>query len=77
MFKCHLYYNQYHVPSYRQIVDMSDLNNSRFILTTGESGNPASPHYSDFIERHRDVRYLPMHFGRANVDGETLQLVPK
>lgn len=69
-------YNQFHVPSYRQIVDMSDLNNSRFILTTGQSGNPLSPHYSDFVERHRDVRYLPMRFGRENVNGETLQLVP-
>ncbi len=67
-------YLQYHVPSYRQIVDMSNLNNSRFILTTGQSGNLLSPHYDDFIERHRDVAYLPMHFGRENVSGDLLTL---
>ncbi len=67
-------YNQYHVPSYRQIVDMSDLSNSRFILTTGQSGNVLSAHYDDFIERHRDVKYLAMSFGREQVNGDVLRL---
>ncbi|MFN8443308.1 MAG: penicillin acylase family protein [Caldilineaceae bacterium] len=70
-------YLQVHVPSYRQIIDMSDLNASRFIITTGQSGNLLSPHYDDFIEPHRDVKYIPMTFGRDNVSGDQLTLQPK
>jgi penicillin amidase len=69
-------YNQYHVPSQRHIIDMSDLNNSLFIHTTGQSGNVLSKHYDDFIERHRNVEYLPMTWGRENVDGDVLTLEP-
>lgn len=70
-------YVQTHVPSYRQIIDMSDLRNSRFIQTTGQSGNLLSPHYDDFIEPHRDVKYIPMTFGRDQVNGDALTLQPK
>ena len=69
-------YNQTHVPSYRQIVDLADFNRSLYMTTTGQSGNPLSPHYADFIERHRDVEYMPMRFGRDNVAGDVLRLEP-
>jgi penicillin amidase len=69
-------YNQYHVPGYRHIVDLQKLNESLFMITTGQSGNVLSPHYDDFIERHRDVEYLPMTFGRENVSGDLLRLEP-
>ena len=69
-------YNQYHVPSYRQVVDLQDFNRSIFMTTTGQSGNVLSPHYADFIERHRDVEYLPMTFGRDRVTGDVLTLRP-
>ena len=69
-------YNQTHVPSYRQIVDLADFNRSLFMTTTGQSGNVLSPHYADFIERHRDVEYLPMRFGRDHVEGDVLRLSP-
>jgi penicillin amidase len=69
-------YDQTHVPGYRHIVDLNDLNNSRFMITTGQSGNVLSPHYDDFITRHRDVAYLPMRFGREAVTGEVLRLEP-
>jgi len=69
-------YNQYHVPGYRHIIDLQNLNGSFFMITTGQSGNPLSPHYDDFIERHRNVEYLPMTFGRDNVQGDVLTLEP-
>jgi len=69
-------YDQYHVPSQRHIIDMSDLNNSLFMHTTGQSGNVLSSHYDDFIERHRDVEYIPMTWGRENVEGGVLGLEP-
>lgn len=69
-------YNQTHSPGYRHIVDLSDIAASRFMITTGQSGNVLSRHYDDLIRRHRDVAYLPMRFGRENVTGDTLRLEP-
>ena len=69
-------YDQTHVPGYRHIVDLSNLQNSRFIQTTGQSGNLLSSHYDDFIRPHRDVEYTPMAFGRPHVAGDTLTLEP-
>jgi penicillin amidase len=67
------------VPSLRQIVDLSDLNTSRFIHTTGESGLPTNPHYDDFIDRWRNIQYIPMWWDpkviKANAEG-TLTLTP-
>jgi penicillin amidase len=67
------------VPSLRLIVDLSDLTASRFIHTTGQSGLPAHPHYADFIDKWRNIEYVPMWWGvadiQANAEG-TLTLAP-
>ncbi|HVC33001.1 MAG TPA: penicillin acylase family protein [Chloroflexota bacterium] len=55
------------IPSYRQIVDLGNLSNSRSIHTTGQSGLPGSPHYDDFIQPWREGRYHPMLFERKVV----------
>jgi len=47
-----------HGPGFRGIYDLSDLSKSRFIIATGQSGNPFSPHYADMLERWRDGRYI-------------------
>jgi penicillin amidase len=66
-------------PSLRQIVDMSDLNASRFIHTTGESGLPTSPHYDDMTPLWLKIQYVPMWWNasdiKANAEG-TLTLTP-
>ena len=67
-------YSQIYVPSYRQIVDLSDWTKSVFMHTTGQSGNVFSNHYDDLIERHLAMEYLPMTFGRADVRGDVLVL---
>lgn len=69
-------YDQTHSPSYREIIDLSDLNQSRFSQTTGQSGNLLSPHYADLVKPHRDVKYLPMTFGRDHASGDQLRLEP-
>ncbi len=69
-------YLQNNSPGYRQVVDLADFNNSRFMITTGQSGNVLSEHYDNLIRRHRDVEYLPMSFGRAQVSGTRLLLQP-
>ncbi len=69
-------YLQYHVPSYRQVVDVSDWQNSIFMHTTGQSGNFLSSHYDDLIERHQAVEFMPMSFGQEAVEGSRLVLQP-
>ncbi len=45
-------------PSYRQIVDLADPGRSRFVHTTGQSGNVFSRHYRDFLREWRSGRYF-------------------
>jgi penicillin G amidase len=35
------------VPSWRQVVDLSKLDATKAVISTGQSGNPASPHWND------------------------------
>jgi len=65
--------------SYRQIIDLSDLNRSVAILPGGQSGHPASRHYSDMIDAWRRVEYHPMLFDRGEIERQAegrLTLMP-
>ncbi|PWH18937.1 MAG: penicillin acylase family protein [Anaerolineae bacterium] len=48
------------VPSMRMIVDLSDLNNSLTVHTTGQSGHAFHPHYIDMADLWRTIQYYPM-----------------
>ncbi|HEY4383775.1 MAG TPA: penicillin acylase family protein, partial [Ktedonobacteraceae bacterium] len=50
------------VPSFRQIVDLAHLENSLSVHAPGQSGQPTSPHFDDFIPLWRSVHYHPMLF---------------
>lgn len=68
-----------HAASLRALYDLSDLENSRFIHSTGQSGNLLSPLYRNFAQRWADVSYLPMQMKRESVEKNkmgTLQLAP-
>jgi penicillin amidase len=54
-----------HGPVYRAIYDLARLDDSRFIQPTGQSGNPLSPHFGDFVERWRDGEYIRIPSDRA------------
>jgi penicillin amidase len=56
------------VPSWRQIVDLSDFDRSVGTHTVGQSGNPASPHYRDLFALWSSGRYHPLPFSRAAVE---------
>ncbi len=56
-----------YIPSYRQLVDLGNLSNSRSIHTTGQSGQPGSIHYDDFIPLWLTGRYHPMRYARRDV----------
>ena len=67
------------VPSEREIVDLSNLNASLAIHTTGQSGHAYHPHYIDMAPLWATVQYAPMWWGQesviANAEGH-LRLVP-
>jgi len=48
------------LPSMRMIVDLSDLNNSLSVHTTGQSGHAYHPHYIDLVDLWRNIQYYPM-----------------
>ncbi len=43
-----------HGAGYRAVYDLADLARSRFVIATGQSGNPLSAHYRDFVGLWRD-----------------------
>ena len=67
------------VASYRQIIDLADLDRSLFILPLGQSGHLLSGRYSDMLTDWNAGRYRPLRFSRAAVDASathTLTLTP-
>ena len=44
-------FDMVHGAGLRAVFDLSDLNQSRFMLATGQSGNPLSPLYDSFLNR--------------------------
>jgi penicillin amidase len=65
--------------SYREILDLGEWDRSTMTNVPGESGDPASPHYSDLLEDWAAGRYHPMPFTRKAVElatTERIQLVP-
>jgi penicillin amidase len=49
-----------HGPGLRAVFDFSDLDNSRFMISSGQSGNILSPHFGDLTPLWRDGRYLKL-----------------
>jgi penicillin G amidase len=67
------------LPSMRMIVDLSNLQNSLTIHTTGESGHAFNPHYIDMADLWRTIQYHPMLWDEAQVKsaaGGHLTLAP-
>jgi penicillin G amidase len=58
----------------RIITDLASPEDSRMIITPGQSGDPLSPHFADFLERWRDFGWLMP--GRST-DVSSLVLTPE
>ena len=54
--------------SYRQIIDMGNLNNSLCIAPVGQSGNSQSPHYADQMPLWIKGAYKPMLWDRTQIE---------
>jgi penicillin amidase len=54
--------------SYRQLFDLGDWDAARFILPTGQSGHPGSPHYDDMVKAWLRGEYRPLLFSGEAID---------
>ena len=67
------------LPSMRMIVDLSNLDNSITVHTTGESGHAGHQHYIDMADMWRNIEYYPMYWDQDSVTGNSeahLRLIP-
>ena len=60
-------YKQTAGASMRRIVDFDDLNVTQFILPTGQSGHPHSPHYKDQSQLYNRGKYKTTHFSESQI----------
>jgi penicillin amidase len=66
-----------HAASLRAIYDLSDLDRSLYMHSTGQSGNVLSPWYANFAERWSRVEYIAIPARReAIAAAHTLRLAP-
>jgi penicillin amidase len=61
-------YEQHAVAGYREIIDLSPANDSRFAEALGQSGHVLSRHYDDGLSDWRAVRHKPMLMDRAHIE---------
>ena len=54
-------------PSTRRIIDFSDIENSKSILPTGQSGNPFSAHYKDQAEMYIQGKFRKMMMNETEI----------
>jgi penicillin amidase len=63
------YENKAWAPTFRQIVDMSDLSRSMVIIPPGQSGQLGSPHYDDLADLWIKGKYIPMLWTHEQIEG--------
>ena len=67
------------LPSMRMIVDLSNLNDSVTVHTTGQSGHAYHDHYIDMADLWRNIQYYPMWWDEASIINDSegyFQLLP-
>ncbi len=59
--------------SYRQIIDLSDWDNSLWVFAPGQSGVPWRAHYRDLVDPWIQGEMMPMSYSRAAVDAAAVR----
>ncbi len=68
------------IPSYRMIMDLSDINSGLWIIPTGQSGNPFSRYYTNMTGYWTQGKYYPMLFSHEDIETnkrKELMLLPR
>jgi penicillin amidase len=65
------------MPSFRQIIDLSDFSKSVFIIPPGNSGDQSSPHYNDNVAKYFAGEYNPLLWNSDDIENniESSQLI--
>ncbi len=61
--------------SFREIIDLSDWDNSVGTNVPGQSGQPGSPHYDDLVSLWANGEYFPLLFSREAIVENTAKLL--
>jgi penicillin amidase len=61
-------YAAIHGSGYRAIYDLGHADNSRYIISTGQSGNSYSPHYDDLLPLWADGAYVAIPFSPEAIE---------
>ncbi|MGO1117338.1 penicillin acylase family protein [Rhodovibrionaceae bacterium A322] len=69
-------YEQVHGASFRVVYDLADLENSRFIITTGQAGNPLSDKAFSFTDAWKDGLYLKLVAPETD-QSQAIRLIPQ
>jgi penicillin amidase len=64
--------NPGYVPNTRAVIELSDLEASRWSLAGGQSGNPMSPHYRDLFALWHRGESVPIPWAEENVAAATV-----
>ena len=73
-------YEHVHGPGYRAIYDLANPARSRFMVATGQSDRPFSPHYADLTPRWARVEYITLAGGARELQAagaRLIQLAPR
>jgi penicillin amidase len=60
------------IANHRTVIDLGDLEASRFVLAGGQSGNPMSRHYDDLFALWRRGEAVPIPWSDAAVESATI-----
>lgn len=63
------------IPSWRVVYDLGDLDRSAGVLPAGNSGNPASPHWADQVERYAAGELRPLAFSEEAIEAATVAML--
>jgi penicillin G amidase len=61
-------FDQLSGPTYREILDVGNWDESVVANAPGESGQPGSPHYSDLVPLWDQTQYFPLLYSQAAVE---------
>jgi penicillin amidase len=61
--------------SFREVIDLSNWDNSWATSTPGQSGQPGSAHYGDLLQLWGRNEYFPLAYSRAKVEQETVHVL--
>jgi penicillin amidase len=67
--------NPGYVPNTRAVIDLADVENSRWSLAGGQSGNPMSPHYRDLFALWQRGEAVPIAWAEESVAAATVETI--